>query len=145
MRRQAWRSSSWMASASSSSPARTAAGAARLVALEAAGHAGDGPEEVHRRGPRAAQERADALEVRAQRRAFQDRAADSERDAERGRHADGRRAAHGHVADGRRDRVLVGRAQVDLFERQEALVEHQQAVLLPLQRLNAGELHATPS
>jgi hypothetical protein len=105
--------------------------AARLVRGEAPPHALDGPEEVDRGRARDAHLRADRLEVAAQRLAFRGRQAYPQRDAEGGGHSDGGRAAHGHVADGRRHLRRLAATQVRLFLRELPLVDQHHRFVVP--------------
>jgi len=108
--------------------------ASRLVGGEAPPHALDGPEEVDRGRTRDAHLLADGLEVAPQRLAFRGRAPHSQRDAEGRGHSDGGRAAHGHVADGRRHLGRMAATQVRLFLRQPPLVDQHHRFVVPHDR-----------
>ena len=62
------------------------------------------------------------------------RAAHAERDAQRGGHADRRRAADRHVADRGRHLAVVAAAEVDLLRGQAPLVDHHHGAVLPRHR-----------
>ena len=110
--------------AAARTPRRLRAG--RALGAELARHALQRPAQVHRRRPGAREPRADPLQRRPELRVR--RAAELERDAHRGGHADRGRAAHGHVLDRARDRLAVGEPQVQLLDGQAPLVEQLHGV-----------------
>ena len=90
---------------------------------EARRHAAHGPGQVHRGGPGAGELRRRLAEPR------QAGAAPGlHREAVRRRHADGRRAAHGQVLDGRRHLVGAGELEPALLGRERLLVEQAHQV-----------------
>src|SRR4029077_12568377 len=102
------------------------------VAGEDTAHAVDRPEEIHGGGPRGGEAPAQSLEVARQvGPAERPRA---ERNAHRGGDADRGRAPHDHVLDGARDVAVRAVDAVDLARREEALVDHDDAAVPPLDR-----------
>jgi hypothetical protein len=106
-------------------------GRAVLVPREHLPHPLDGPEEVHRRRPRGGEGAAEAIELA---RRVAPQGAGAERDAHRGRDADGGCAANDHVLDGARDLAMIAVDPIHLARRQQTLVDHDHASVPPFDR-----------
>ncbi len=110
---------------------------ANADALELLLHAADGPEKIHGGGARLADEVADLIEV-----AFEVACGlgfgvlHRESDAHSCSHADGRRAAHHHVADHIGDLFVRLAGHVSFFGGQLRLVDEAYALVGPFEGLN---------
>ena len=100
-------------------------------------HAANGPEQVHRGGPRIAHYLADPIELRLQLpNRFRFGALNPERDSHGCCNPDSRRATDHHVADRIRN-LLVGLAgDVSFFSRQFGLIDEAHAGIGPFESLN---------
>jgi hypothetical protein len=130
---QAAMSSSYMACASARILSCTVAmGVSGAKPAKQLLHAVDGPEQVHRRGPRSRQPRADLFELGLEFFGrFRGGLGRAQRNAVGRRNANGRRAAHDHGDNHLGHLLIVGGEYVALFEREPGLVDEADAFRRP--------------
>ena len=122
---------------------RGQAGARRIQRREFARHALERPEQIHRRWPRLRQRLTNHRQLGAQLvHALRRRVQHAQRIPHRRGHADGRRAANHHLANGLGHLAIIRIRVANLFRGKPPLVQHHHPRVGPLNRL--CNVHAVP-